>query len=115
MALGLGVWLASPRAVLFPVKETKVSVLYDASSAFEQVLMCIGEQKNPFSTPVIEHSSLVFQSLAWLLYQLSYPASKEIMKEGKKENKQKLQKYLFSAIPLKTKLDLVTYASPIYH
>jgi hypothetical protein len=47
------------RAVLLPVKETKVSVLYDASSALEQVLMLTGEQKNLFSTPQIEYNSLV--------------------------------------------------------
>jgi len=77
---------------------------------------CLLENKKKiFSTPVIENSSLVFQSVAWLLYQLSYPGSKEIMKDGKKENKHKFQKYLFSAIPLKTKLDLLSYASPIDH
>jgi len=48
MALILGVWLASPMVVLLPVKETKVSVLYDASSALEQVLMFNGEQKISF-------------------------------------------------------------------
>ena len=66
------------------MKETKLSVLYDTSSAIEQVLMFIGEQKKIFSTPEIENSSLVFQFVVWLLYRLRYPASKEIMKEGKK-------------------------------
>jgi hypothetical protein len=77
--------------------------------------MFTGEQKNLFSTPEIEHSSLVFQSVAWLLYQLSYPASQEIMKEGKKGNKHTLQKYPFSSIPLKTKLQLLACGSSFYH
>jgi hypothetical protein len=98
--------------VLLPVKETKVSVLYDAGLALEQALMLIGEQKNLFSTPGNRTQFLGFQSVAWLLYRLSYPASKEIMKDGEKENKHKLQKYLFSAIPLKTRLDLLFYVSP---